>query len=177
MPSSSQPEPATPEKLSLRALFEEQEGPLLRYAYSLVGRREIAEEVVQDGFLQLHTHWESVDNPKAWLYRCVRNRAFDHHRKYRRETLTDGEHEPESAGESPDALLQRMEAAGFLRLLLAELEEADSQLVRLKYFEDLKYREISERTGLSVGNVGYRLHHILNQLGAKLQHFGIEQAP
>ena len=57
------------------------------------------------------------------------------------------------------------------------LEEADRQLVHLKYFEDLKYREISTRTGLSIGNVGYRLHHILKQLAGKLRQFGIEESP
>ncbi len=36
------------------------------------------------------------------------------------------------------------------------------------------YREISERTGLSVCNVGYRLHHILKQLADKLRQIGIE---
>ncbi len=47
---------------------------------------------------------------------------------------------------------------------MAELSDDDRQLVELKYFQDLKYREISEQTGLTVGNVGYRLHHILNRI-------------
>ncbi len=178
MPSCSQPEPAAAGKPTLVALFTAEESPLLRYAFSLVGRRAISEEVVQDVFLQLHVHWETVDNPRAWLYRSVRNRAFDHHRKHKREVLVDGEREPGAEpAESPEALLQKMEAAGFLRLLLAELEDADRQLVHLKYFEDLKYREISKRTGLSIGNVGYRLHHILKQLADKLRQFGIDEAP
>ena len=147
----------------------------MRYAFSLVGRRAIAEEIVQEVFLQLHTHWDDVKNPTAWLYRSVRNRSYNHHRDHKREVLTDGEREPEDErGDSPDGLLERMEAAGFLRLLLSELEEADRQLVHLKYFEDLKYREISEQTGLSIGNVGYRLHHILKQLADKLRQMGID---
>lgn len=162
-------------KLSLLQLFENEETPLLRYAFSLVGRRAIAEEIVQEAFLQLHTHWESVENPVAWLFRSVRNRSFNHHRDHKRETLSE---EAEALGsgssDSPEDLIHRMEAAGFLRLLVAELEEADRQLIDLKYFQDLKYREISEKTGLSIGNVGYRLHHVLKQLAEKLQQLGIE---
>jgi RNA polymerase sigma-70 factor (ECF subfamily) len=45
----------------------------------------------------------------------------------------------------------------------------DQQLVRLKYFEGLKYREISERTGLTVSNVGFRLHTIMQTLAKGLQ--------
>ncbi len=47
----------------------------------------------------------------------------------------------------------------------------------MKYFEELKYAEISERTGLSIGNVGYRLHHILKRLADKLRKLGIEGTP
>ena len=177
MPSSGQTEkPAPPAKPALRDLFATEESPLLRYAFSLVGRRQVAEDLVQEVFLQLHANWETVENPQAWLYRSVRNRAFNHHRDHKREVLVEGDKAGETEGgeQTPEAVLERMEAAGFLRLLLAELEEADRQLVQLKYFEDLRYREISERTGLSIGNVGYRLHHILKQLAEKLRQLGID---
>ena len=76
--------------------------------------------------------------------------------------------------ETPEALLQRMEATGYLRLILDELSEGDRQLVHLKYFKDLKYRNISDETGLSISNVGYRLHHILKELAEKMRRFGID---
>lgn len=163
----------------LRTLFESEETPLLRYAYSLTGRRAIAEELVQEVFLQLHSHWDKVENPRAWLFRSVRNRAYNHQRDHRREINSEDVDREESAGgddagNSPEEMLQRMEAAGFLRLLLAELEEEDRQLIELKYYEDLKYREISERTGISVSNVGYRLHHLLKLLAGKLRQIGID---
>jgi RNA polymerase sigma-70 factor (ECF subfamily) len=44
----------------------------------------------------------------------------------------------------------------------------------MKYHEDLKYGEISRRTGLGVGNVGYKLHHLLRGLADALRHAGIE---
>ena len=63
--------------LALRQLFDQEETALLRYAFSYVGRREVAEEIVQEVFLQLHTRWDEVETPKAWLFRTVRNRAFN----------------------------------------------------------------------------------------------------
>lgn len=162
-------------KPDLLALFESEETPLLRYAFSLTGRRVIAEELVQEVFLQLHANWAGVENPRAWLFRSVRNRAYNHHRDGRREVASD-EVVATAASEddTPGEVLQRLEAAGFLRLLLAELGEADRRLVQLKYFEDLRYREIAEQTEMSIGNVGYRLHHILKQLADKLRHLGID---
>ena len=164
--------------LSVRTLFDAEETPLLRYAFSLIGRRAVAEEIVQEVFLQLHIHWDDIESPKAWLYRSVRNRVYNHIRDNRREVLggDDGQTQtPDLQEEPPEAMLLRMEATGALRQLLGELSETDRQLVTLKYFDGLKYRDISNRTGLSVGNVGYRLHHILKELAARLRPLGIDE--
>ncbi len=179
MPASSSPRPSSKlgQPLTLRELFDTEETPLLRYAFSLTGRRAIAEEIVQEVFLQLHTHWEDVDQPRAWLFRSVRNRSYNHQRDHKREILTDDDQSSQSVDaedEAPDALLLRMEAAGYLRLIVEELDEVDRQLVELKYFDDLKYRDISDQTGLSISNVGYRLHHILKELAEKLRQLGID---
>jgi RNA polymerase sigma-70 factor (ECF subfamily) len=174
-------------KPSLEAVFEAEESPLLRYAFGLVGRREVAEELVQDAFLRLHQHWEGVLQPRAWLFRCVRNRAYNHLRDNRRETLTDPsirdtcaapdlDGKKDMGREAPDDVLGKMEAAGLVHMLLEELDQRDQLLVQLKYFEGLKYCQISERTGMSVGNVGYRLHHILKGLADSLRRAGVEGA-
>ena len=54
------------------------------------------------------------------------------------------------------------------------MSDEDKNLIRLKYHDDLKYQDISKRTGLSVSNVGYRLHHVLKGLADALRHAGIE---
>jgi RNA polymerase sigma factor (sigma-70 family) len=166
--------PMTPEdKPSLRQIFEAEESPLLRFAHGLTGRRETAEDLVQEAFLRLHAHWEEVIHPKAWLYRSVRNLALNHLRDHKRES---GDEAPEAADEArgPDGHLARLEAAGAVRLLLAELKDEDRKLIQLKYHQNLKYDQISQRTGLSVGNVGYKLHHLLKGLGDSLRRLGIE---
>jgi RNA polymerase sigma factor (sigma-70 family) len=159
---------------SLRQVFETEESALLRFAFGLVGQRETAEDLVQEAFLKLHAHWDEVEHPKAWLYRAVRNLSLNHIRDHRRETtMTDGI-EPESIAPDPEQALGRMEAVGTLRMLLSELREEDRRIIGLKYHEGLKYDQISERTGLSVGNVGYKLHHVLKHLGDALRKLGVE---
>ena len=161
---------------SLTAVFEAEEGPLLRFAFGLTGRREVAEDLVQEAFLRLHAHWAEVENARAWLFRCVRNLALNHLRDHSREVSEEAGWAATSAERPPDAAVGRMEAVGMVRMLVAELPESDRELVRLKYEEDLKYQEISRRTGMSVGNVGYRLHHALKGLADALRRAGIENA-
>ena len=195
VPMSSQA-PKQP-KPSLAEVFEVEESPLLRYAHGLVGRREVAEDLVQDAFLRLHQHWDEVRQPRPWLFRCVRNRAYNHLRDHKRELLTDpvtqesiGEGHAGNAGrsggmgteqkdmgqEASHEVLGTLEAAGILHMLMGDLDERDQLLLRLKYFEGLKYEQISERSDMSVGNVGYRLHHILKGLADDLQRAGVEGA-
>lgn len=161
---------------TVRSLFDAEETPLLRYAYSLIGRRAVAEEIVQEVFLQLHVHWDNIDSPKAWLFQSVRNRIYNYLRDNRKEILANHNEEASSKMdlESPESALMRMEVTGTLRKTLEELNETDRELVKLKYFDGLKYRDISEQTGLSVGNVGYRLHHILKELAHKLRPLGMD---
>jgi RNA polymerase sigma factor (sigma-70 family) len=164
---------ALPPRPSLAELFAEQESGLLRYAIGLTGRRAVAEELVQETFLRLHQVWTEVENPKGWIYRTVRNLSLNHLRDHPKEAelLEDSATQETSL---PAEMLGRAEAVGTMRLLLAEMSAEDRDLVRLKYHDGLRYDEISKRTGLSVGNVGYRLHHVLKALADSLRRAGIE---
>jgi|688.fasta_scaffold441435_2 RNA polymerase sigma-70 factor (ECF subfamily) len=168
--------PPMEEKPTLRAVFEAEESPLLKFAYSLVGQRETAEDLVQEAFIRLHSHWEEVINPRAWLFRSIRNLALNHLRDHKRETPLEPSHDPSSNSPEPDLALHKLEAIGTLQLLLAELPPEERNLIRLKYHQDLKYDQISHQTGLSVGNVGYKLHHLLKSLADSLRRMGIETA-
>jgi len=162
---------------TLPRIFEQEEGGLIAFAMGLVKRRSVAEELVQDAFLRLHELWGQVENPRAWLYRGVRNMALNHLRDHSRETPLNTETNPAHDPPSdirPDDELGRMEAIGMVRMLVADMPPEDQALIRMKYHDDLKYGEISRRTGLGVGNVGYKLHHLLKGMADALRHAGIE---
>jgi RNA polymerase sigma factor (sigma-70 family) len=164
------------EKPTLRQVFEAEESPLLRYAQGLLGQRETAEDIVQDAFVKLQAHWEEVANPRAWLFRCTRNLALNYIRDHKRETPIAEGQEFSDHKNDPRQTLGKLEALGTLQLLVAELNEDDRQLISLKYHHGLKYDQISQRTGLSVGNVGYKLHHALKNLADSLRRLGVESA-
>ena len=97
-----------------------------------------------------------------------------HLRDHRRESSIDPNHDWEGTTPDPEQTLGRFEALGTLQLLVAELAPEDRKLIALKYHDNLKYEQISQRTGLSVGNVGYKLHHALKHLADSLRHLGID---
>jgi RNA polymerase sigma-70 factor (ECF subfamily) len=172
MKSHSSEEPRAGSKASIEDFFRAEETPLLHYAYRLVRRKEVAEELVQEAFLRAHQHWASVDQPRPWLYRAVRNLALNYLRKHKRETL--GEEETAAFEQMPDKQANMLEAVGALQIIIGDLEPEERDLIRLKYEENLSYTKIAEQLGISVGNVGYRLHHLLKSMAVSLKHKGVE---
>ena len=175
-----QPENAAAETppVSVEALYEAKESALLLYARRLVRSDEIAQDVVQEAFMRLHADFDTVRQPVPWLYRTVHNLALNQVRAGRRIVPLAAENEQEDASwpdpqPLPDEQIERMEAIGQTRLCLEALEPRRRELVRLKFEEGLSYKEISERTQLSMSNVGYLLHHTLKDLSVSLKKAGV----
>jgi RNA polymerase sigma-70 factor (ECF subfamily) len=162
---------------SIESLYAALESALLVYAQSLVKQNETAQDIVQEAFMRLHADFETVRQPQAWLYRTVHNLSLNHLRAGRKIvpiTAEEFQHaEISDAQPLPDEYLEKMEAIGQTRLSLEVLDPRSRELIRLKFEERLSYKEISDRTGLSMSNVGYLLHHALKDLAIVLKKAGV----
>lgn len=165
----------------LAQLFEALEEPLLAYAFRITASVEMAQDIVQDAFIKLHQASTPIESPKAWLYRTVHNHAINLSKRRSRERPLEAATTaaaPYLAGladdELPSAELERNELVGLARLMVEQLEEPARQVVALKFQEGLAYKQIAERTGLSVSNVGYILHHAVKSLADEFQRLGVK---
>lgn len=162
----------------LSGVFERFETPLVGYAARLVGDVDRGRDIVQDVFLRLCREGpdRSNDHLAAWLYTVCRNRALDVRRKEQRMTsLPPHVAESPTAGTSdPAVAAERHEDASRADALLGRLPENQQEVIRLKIQHGLRYREISEVTGLSVSNVGYLLHHGLQSLRRQFAQHQVE---
>jgi len=174
--SDESPVPA-PAWQTIEEVFAALESPLLIYARRLLGDAEVSEDVVQEAFMKLHTQFHTVAAPQPWLYRTVHNLAIDYQRRASKIVLVDasGSDEPSPINDAsdsqplPDEQIARWEGIGLVRLVLETLDERSRELIRLRFHEELSYKQISERTGLTVGHVGYLLHHALKAMAVELQ--------
>ena len=166
---------STPEWETIEQVFAALESPLLAYARRLLGDFAVAEDIVQDAFMKLHMQFQKVLTPQPWLYRTVHNLAVDHQRRSKRIVLAgDSKDDDMPANDAvdsqpmPDEQIARWEGIGLVRLVLETLDERSRELIRLRFNEDLSYKEISDGTGLTVGHVGYLLHHALKAMAVEL---------
>lgn len=170
-------ETAAPNWQTTEQAFAALEAPLLAYARRLLGDFSLAEDVVQEAFMKLHPQFHHVTAPQPWLYRTVHNLAVDHQRRAGRVVLADDSAEDGGPGLNdandsqplPDEQIARWEGIGLVRLVLETLDARSREIIRLRFNEDLSYKEISERMGLKVGHVGYLLHHALKAMAVELE--------
>ncbi len=165
---------------SIEQLYAAQESALLIYAQKLVNHdTETSEDIVQEAFMRLHANFASVQQPKAWLYRTVHNLAMDHLRSGRKIVPLTVEYaegaEAPDLQPLPDEHLERMETIGQTRLCLDELDGRYRELLRLKFDENLSYKEISTRMNLTISNVGYLLHHAMKEMADALDRAGVKR--
>ena len=157
----------------LREALDRYEGPLLRYAVRFTGNVEEARDVVQDTFVKLCTADRArVDDHLApWLFTVCRNRALDIRRKERRmNPLTEDQAQTlASADPVPSATAEHRDEYRRVIRALDTLPKKHQEVIRLKFQEELSYKEISEVTGLTVSNVGYILHTAIKNLQQRLR--------
>ena len=148
------------------------EGPLIGYAMGIVHDLERARDVVQDTFIRLYQQDRDKvgQGVKSWLYTVCRNRALDVLRKEKRLVVMDETKMvtmQEVAG-SPDHTADWDERVSLVMTALKRLPDNQREVIRLKFEQDLSYKEISKATGLAVGNVGFLLHTGLKRLRSLL---------
>jgi RNA polymerase sigma factor (sigma-70 family) len=64
-------------------------GAVFRFAIHCLGKRELAEDLTSEAFLELYRNWDKIDQKRlpGWLIAVVKNRAVDHWRRASREEL------------------------------------------------------------------------------------------
>jgi RNA polymerase sigma-70 factor (ECF subfamily) len=178
-PNQASAEP--PGRETIEGLFAALDSPLLGYALRLSGDLSVAENTVQEAFMRLHAQFDEVREPRRWLYRTVHNLALNHRRQAGKIVPLNPptEEDAPSANDTvdpqplPDEQIARWEGIGLVRLSLESLDDRSRELVRLKFNEELSYKEISARTGLNIGHVGYLLHHALKAIADELARNGV----
>lgn len=157
----------------VRAVLQQYEGPLTRYAVRLTGDLDRARDVVQDTFVRLCAEDPARLNGRLaeWLFTVCRHRALDVQRKECRMTsLNEIALESCASRElSPAGAMEQRENVRQVLRLLGSLPQNQQEVMRLKFQNDLSYQEISHVTKLSVSNVGFLIHTAIKTLRRRLK--------
>lgn len=166
------------------ALVEALRGRAFQVARSLVGSREDALDLSQEAFLKVFKARASFREGEAflpWFHRILRNTCFSFLRqrgRLRRVSISGadedgGDWELSDGGPPPSAGLEARERVGAFQVALAQLTARDREILVLRHFQELSYRELAETLAIPEGTVMSRLFHARRRLREKLETAGL----
>lgn len=160
---------------ALAMLVNRHKDKLFTSIYMLVRDRTIAEDVLQDAFVKIVTTLKSGKYNEEgkfiqWASRIARNLVIDHFRKAKKmPTINDSEgndvfsyinvHE-----ENQEERVIRTEREEKIRRLIEELPQEQREVLVLRNYVELSFKEISEITGVSINTALGRMRYALNNL-------------
>jgi RNA polymerase sigma-70 factor (ECF subfamily) len=151
---------ASGERDAFAALYRASAPQLFALALRILKRRDAAEEVLQEAFVNVWRHAVDYRPEKGsaigWMATIVRNRALDRLRRARPETPLDEASERHGwADSAPDPLesATMSESARRLDACLERLEDGPRRAIRLAYYEGLTHEALATRLGAPLGTV------------------------
>lgn len=159
---------------ALGALVESYGARVFGLLYRLTGKRDTAEELMQETFLRLVQtieRYEHVGKFESWLFRIAANLARDRARMAGRrgvaaslEQVGVREMLEDERREDPAIQIERADVGERLAQALAGLSAAEREIVVLRHYSDLSFREIAELLGVPLGTALARAHRALQRL-------------
>jgi RNA polymerase sigma-70 factor, ECF subfamily len=162
---------------AFEVLYERHSGAAFSLAYRMVGRGNVAEDVVQEAFLSL---WRSGaryertrGSVRTWVLGIVHHRAIDQLRRAsvhdKRRASDEGLEERLESRERTENEVARREEAASIRSAMESLPAEQSHVIELAYFGGFTHTEIAEILGAPVGTVKGRMRLGLEKLRNSLR--------
>ena len=147
----------------------------LDFLTARVGKREDAEEILQDAFvrgIQKAGEIRDEENAVAWFYRLLRNAVIDHYRHIAagRKALEVQARETPEVDPGVDAELERT-VCECVNDLVPLLKPEYSDLIRRVDLEGANVTSVADEIGISAGNARVRLHRARASLRDELEKF------
>lgn len=146
------------------------------YIYSIVKNRDIANDIFQETFVKAITtirqgKYAETGKFFAWISRIAHNLIIDHYRQNKSESLV-------SVDDCESDILNRRDLADTniedslvyeqinddLHRLIDELPDNQQEVLRMRYFKDMSFKEIADATNVSINTALGRMRYALINL-------------
>lgn len=160
---------------ALQVLINRHQEKMFTAIYMLVRNREMAEDILQDAFLKIITTLKSGKYNEEgkfiqWAMRISRNLVIDHFRKNKKMPMvTDSEGNDvfgyiNIPSPNQEDMMVRSEKEQKVRRLIEELPAEQREVLVLRHYAELSFKEISDLTNVSINTALGRMRYALNNL-------------
>ena len=161
---------------SIETLINRHKNKVYTYIILIVKNQQLAEDIFQDTFIKVIRSLQDGkyrDNGKfvSWVIRIAHNLTIDHFRKEKQfSTFSNEDYEADifntrklADGTIEDILVEN-QIVHEVKLLIEELPEDQKQVILLRHYGGLSFKEIAEQTGVSINTALGRMRYALINL-------------
>ncbi|NPD80937.1 sigma-70 family RNA polymerase sigma factor [Prevotella sp. PINT] len=158
-------------------LLERNKTKLFSYILFVVRSRDIADDIFQDTFVKViirlqRGEYKPSGKFSAWLTRIAHNVIMDRFRSQQNNSTIDVDNENDMAKVEGDALTNDSVENYFVteqiltdvKHLMNRLPPLQREVVFMRYFQEMSFKEIAEVTGVSINTSLGRMHYAVNNL-------------
>ena len=160
---------------SLSVLIDRHQSRIYGFIFSKIQDRDAAEDIFQDTFIKvIQTLKRGLYNEQGkflpWVMRIAHNLVIDHFRKNNRMPKFNGRGDFDIFSVISDGNLNieskivESQIASHVRVLLEELPEDQKTVIKMRIYQDMSFKEISENTGVSINTALGRMRYGLINL-------------
>jgi RNA polymerase sigma-70 factor (ECF subfamily) len=150
-------------------LLQYYQKPLYYHIRSIVLDHDDADDVLQNTFIKVHTYLKDFKGESklySWIYRIATNESLTFlQQKNKRQGFTHSEWQEKALAKLETDVYFEGEAFQLqLQEAIARLPEKQQLVFKMKYFQEIKYEEMSEILGTSVGALKASYHHAVKKI-------------
>ncbi len=159
------------------ALLGRYQKPVFNYILHTVKDQDLANDIFQETFVKAITvirqgRYEDNGKFSAWLTRVAHNLVIDHFRRSKAENTVSNDNEDGTdllndknlCEDSIEDTLVQSQLTKDLRRLVHELPEAQRQVIMMRIYRDMSFKEIAEETGVSINTALGRMRYALRNM-------------
>ena len=148
---------------AFRKLLQLYQKPLYNHIRGIVLNHDDADDVLQNTFIKVHSHLNKFKGDSklySWMYRIATNESITFlQQRVKKQGISNEEVKEKALNKlESDVYFDGNEIQIKLHKAIASLPEKQQLVFKMKYFEELKYEEISEILGTSVGALKASYH-------------------
>ena len=162
-------------EFSLEVLIKRHQQRLYSFIYSKVHDRDITEDVFQDTFIKVirtlkRGNYNEEGKFLPWVMRIAQNLIIDHFRKSNRMPAFRNTDEFDIFSVLGDDALNaeskliKEQILSDVKELIHELPEEQKEVLMMRIYKDMSFKEISENTGVSINTALGRMRYALINL-------------
>lgn len=156
---------------AFKQLLQDYQKPLYNHIRNIVLNHDDADDVLQNTFVKVFQHLKNFKGESklfSWMYRIATNEALTFLNKKAKTNEISSETLQNKAIDNlkSDVYFEGNEIQLKLQKAIASLPEKQQLVFKMKYFEELKYEQMSEILGTSVGALKASYHHAVKKIEA-----------